>query len=111
MVHILLSIQGDPLSIPIELSYPSRGTCHPFSSPLTNLTTYSKSLIRERSTMELTTSHGKLLYASVWSSPIGKAWKPAFGGTVKGDYSDRPFQVWYQRSDPLIGSSVGVLPM
>ena len=51
--------------------------------------------------MELTTSHGKLLYASVWTSPIGNAWNPAFGGTVKGDYSDRPFQVWYQRSDPF----------
>jgi hypothetical protein len=44
--------------------------------------------------MELTTSHGKLLYALVWTSPIGKAWDPAFGVTVKGDHSDRPFQVW-----------------
>jgi hypothetical protein len=43
--------------------------------------------------MELTTSHGKLLYASVWTSPIGKAWNPAFDGIVKGDLSDRPFQV------------------
>ena len=97
MVHILLSIQGDLLSNPISVSKPSRGTCHPFSSPLNNLTNYQKSLILERDTMELTTLRGKSSYAPLYLS-LGqahkKAWNPAYVGIVNGDYSDRPFQVW-----------------
>jgi hypothetical protein len=47
--------------------------------------------------MELTTPRGKTSYAPLYLS-LGqaheKAWDPGFGGTVKGDLSDRPFQVW-----------------